>query len=204
MIYNAHAQSLLVGYWETLQGNSRYIMGYNEPDRKEQANLSPEEAAVLWRELEAFYPRKLLVSPAVSHLDQDWLWRFNDAYHTLYGEAPRIDAVAGHCYYDTCGEFIRCAYGLIHNPWGAKVWITEFSPVRNGGFDEALAAPASRCVVRWMENKPEIERYAWFATRLSGDEPWVNSVDDWCLLIDHDTNRLTRWGWIYAMGGGDG
>ena len=47
MVYNAYAQELLTGHWETLQGRSRYILGYNEPDREDQANITPEDAAVL-------------------------------------------------------------------------------------------------------------------------------------------------------------
>lgn len=207
MIYNAFAQELVLGGWEELGGNSDFILGYNEPDREDQANLFPQEAAVLWRELEVAFPDKKLVSPAVSQEDQDWLVRFYAAYFTLYGTAPRMDGgLAGHCYYADYDHFRRCADRLIEyaRRWGITggVWITEFAPIKiREEFSQQEMLWESLRVLRWLERSPYIVRYAWFPTRLSGEEPWVGSVDDWCVLADYDTGQLTPWGWLYSRGG---
>ena len=42
------------------------VLGFNEPNHATQANLSPQEAALGWMELQAAYPDKTLVSPSAS------------------------------------------------------------------------------------------------------------------------------------------
>ena len=39
------------------------VLGFNEPNHKGQANMSPQKAAQEWRKLQRAYPDKKLVSP---------------------------------------------------------------------------------------------------------------------------------------------
>jgi len=197
MIYCAEVVRLLANNSIALGGDSAYILGFNEPDRPDQL-LSPQDAVDLWVTIEEMYPGKLLVSPAPSHLNPGWLRDFRAAYIAKVGRAPRLDALAIHCYFrddDTARcrtiieQFVQDA-----NKWGAEgVWVTEFAPVvRVGTTDEKEA----RAFVRWLEDNPGVTRYAWFPTRLDGSEYWNPDPDDWALLVDE--GGLTRWGELYV------
>lgn len=111
---NFNAQKLrdyLSKYPET-----RYIMGYNEPNFKAQANMTPEAAANQWPELEAVaadYPGIKLVSPALNFTGEQvggrvwqpdaWLEEFIKVYKQKNGKLPRIDAIGLHCYMNWSG-----------------------------------------------------------------------------------------------------
>lgn len=113
-----------------LGGNSDWLMGFNEPDLAGQADLTPDEAAQLWRIVEAKWPDKLLVAPVPSHLHPYWLHGFYAAYVTRYGQAPRLDALAMHCYLPTAQECIALAeqYEGLAQAWGIREgWVTEFA-----------------------------------------------------------------------------
>jgi len=77
------------------------------------------------------------------------------------------------------------------------VWVTEFAPIVREG------APPSdteevRAFVRWLEENPDVDRYAWFPTRLDGSEYWNPNPDDWALLVEG--GQLTAWGELYRGG----
>lgn len=194
---------MLWGYQQlgaTVSGDSDWLLGFNEPDRPEQANLTPWEAAELWRALDAEHADRLLVSPAPSHLDPQWLQRFRWAYALRYGESPRLDALAIHCYggFEGCKAVIEQVVGYA-NEWGVEggVWVTEFAtpPCLFSSQSEALAQ--ARALIQWMDAEPRVARYAWFASRINGDEWW--GPDPACMapLVDYDTGQLTVWGQMY-------
>jgi hypothetical protein len=47
---------------------SHYLLGFNEPDHKVQANLTAAQAAIMWKEVEKNEVGKVLVSPAVTDI----------------------------------------------------------------------------------------------------------------------------------------
>lgn len=103
---------------------ARYLLGYNEPNFKEQANLTPEVAARGWKHVEWVADRRglMLVGPATNFCDPTpgaehpgacidavegramlglaWLERFYDACSPdgAAGHACRIDHQAVHAY----------------------------------------------------------------------------------------------------------
>jgi hypothetical protein len=44
-------------------GNSQWIMGFNEPDLKGQANIAAARAAQMWQQIESKFPDRKLLSP---------------------------------------------------------------------------------------------------------------------------------------------
>ncbi len=96
-------------WWEgrnpiTIPAAAQYILGFNEPNKKEQADMTPEQAAGFWHEIEDRGEGKLLVSPAPAkckpsnnpncHLSAtDWLDQFFEAC-----DGCRVDFVALHLY----------------------------------------------------------------------------------------------------------
>lgn len=149
-----------------LGGNSRWLLGFNEPDRPEQANLTPERAAVLWRQVEERYPDRQLVSPAPSDRDIWWLARMRAAYTELYGRDPRFDALACHCYRQTAAECIMLVRQFVTwaHEWGVTggVWVTEFAFIPAWTPAGTTAEREARQFVAYLDAEPWVTRYAPF------------------------------------------
>lgn len=144
-------------------GNSPWLLGFNEPDIAIQANITPERAARLWRQIEQAYPRKLLVSPAPSGEGRYWLVQMRLAYRELFGTWPRWDALAMHCYQWTaagCAGVLKDYRAWVRD-WGIAggIWVTEFA------FQKAWTADPEReasTFVAMLEADPLVRRYAPF------------------------------------------
>jgi hypothetical protein len=152
--------------------DSAWLLGFNEPDLAGQANLTPQAAALLWHDVEARYPERKLVAPAPSHEHFDWLLGFYAAYVTTYGHAPRLDALALHCYLPTAAECIalgRRFVGLAQAWDIAEVWVTEFAFVPAYSYN---AEREARAFVTWLEQTPRITRYAPFVAHIACDWSW--------------------------------
>ena len=72
------------------------VLGFNEPNHHNQANLEPEEAAYAWLEMQAAYPDKILVSPSASPPNtEEWFDAFFEVCEVL---GCRVDYLATHSY----------------------------------------------------------------------------------------------------------
>lgn len=183
---------------EPVSGDGEWLMGFNEPDRPDQANMAPAEAAMLWRQVEHAYVTRRLLSPAPSHMNLDWLVKFWQAYIDLYGAPPRLDALAVHCYLTTaaeCQSVIMTVAGWAED-WGVPggVWLTEFAFVPEKTLDWA---EQTIDFIAWLDANPAVARYAWFASRIVGNEPWYVPGSGGSLL-DPQTDNLTQFGQEYV------
>lgn len=156
---------------QPLGGNSEWVIGPNECDQWDQCNTSPEKIAVAWRQLEAAYPDRKLTSPQVVRWDKRWLEQWYAAYVVLYGEPPKMDAVAIHTYWGndiTAYKEQVIYYVDLAQRWGVpEVWVTEFAiaPVLDRTLRETVADTAA--YVAWLDAQPTVTRYA----------PWTNRVE---------------------------
>ena len=71
------------------------ILGFNEPNQPDHANMSPLEAALAWVEVQEKYPDRELVSPATGHVDTEWFDQFMVECELL---GCRFDYLATHWY----------------------------------------------------------------------------------------------------------
>ncbi|HUQ62060.1 sigma-70 family RNA polymerase sigma factor [Lentzea sp.] len=158
------------------KANGKVLLGFNEPDFPDQANMTPEQALDLWPKLAATGLR--LGSPAVAHSGDKpggWLDRF------MTGAAQRglrVDFIAVHWY---GSDFSAAAVGhlknyldAVHQKYGKPVWLTEYSLIDFSGGSarypsQAELAAFARGSSAMMESLPYLERYAWFA--LPADKP---------------------------------
>lgn len=107
--------------------NSTHLLAFNEPELSSQANLTPEQAAELWRQLmEPFAGRAKLGAPAVSNDGWQWI----NAFLTQC-ENCTIDFVPIHWYnpwWQTADleNWVKMICGL---PGNRSVWVTEVSVV---------------------------------------------------------------------------
>jgi hypothetical protein len=150
------------------------LLGFNEPNFGDQANLSAADAAALWPELESIADAKglRLVSPAVNFCGgkcQD-----TDPFHYLEQfflacRGCRVDVVAMHIYVGCSPKGENKAEWLINHVESYKkrftqpLWLTEFACDSAQSFadQEAFLEDA----VAYLEAEPRIERYAWFSGR---------------------------------------
>jgi hypothetical protein len=191
----------------TLGGNSDYVLGFNEPGLEEQSNMPPLVGAVYWRRLEQCYPHKRLVSPATVRFDtldnSWWLEEMRNEYIDRYDEPPRFDVLALHCYASganplrtICNQQVNKFAGWAED-WNIPegIWVTEFAQVTTS--ETAMVYFLDR-TVSWMESNPAIDRYAWFSTRLRGDESYAFGGGVNTSLVDCDTGALTAAGREYV------
>lgn len=103
--------------------NSTHALGFNEPDRPDQANMSVDSALILWPEMLKSGLR--LGSPAPSDGNPGWLFEFIQRADEL---KLRVDFVAVHWYKG--GQTAQQYYDWlkwIYNNTGRPIWITEWN-----------------------------------------------------------------------------
>jgi hypothetical protein len=180
---------------------SSWIMGFNEPDLASQANLTPDQAAALWRQVEQKYPSAKMLAPVPSQQNPNWIVDFRNAYIARYGTAPRLDALAMHCYAWDANYCI--SYGQwfknLATSWNiAKVWVTEFAFLTCNYQSVQQAGAEMVRFIDWMELDPMIARYAWFAARIQGTEDWSFPPECNTALVDFNSGQPTYYGQLYA------
>ena len=100
------------------------ILGYNEPDQHEQADITPEEAAIAWIQHQEKYADRILVSPAPANANTKWMDAFMAACEPL---GCRIDYLATHIYTGTPNEIMTRLKEFSERYGGRKIWLTEFA-----------------------------------------------------------------------------
>lgn len=175
-----------------------YILAFNEPNLRDQANMTPQQAAEKWPALKNLADELGLkiVSPAMNYGTLagysdpvKWL----DEFFTL---VPKTDmcAIALHCYMAGAGAM----YEFIHRfeKYGMPIWMTEFC-----AWDKPAPGSVSAQIdymneaVIMMEAEPMVERYAWFIPRGNGA---VDSYPYMQLLSKTDIGALSPQGEVYA------
>lgn len=148
----------------------KHLLGFNEPDRADQANMSPEQALDLWPQLEKTGLK--LGAPAVS-VDADkpggWLDRFMQG---AQARGLRVDFIPLHWY---GGDFTPAATGQfidylerVHQRYNKPIWVTEYAlidfsqgtPRYPNEFAQADFLKRSQ---QAMSDLGYVERSAWFA-----------------------------------------
>lgn len=149
--------------------DTRYLLGFNEPNFTNQANMTPQEAAAKWPEVVAL-ARELglkIVAPALNYSPNPPYQsptKWFDEFTALVG-AGSYDYVAIHGY----GGFgvIRDLATTFHERYGKDVWVTEFCywPGESGYVNPDTQISAMVETVTWLETTEWIHRYAWFKAK---------------------------------------
>lgn len=149
-------------------GRVKKLLAFNEPDREEQGNTTPEEALALWPVLEsAGVP---LCSPSATHADDEWMERFMKGVdkHDF-----RVDYIGVHSYGGADAKKFKDKLRKIYELHGKRpLLVTEFACADW----KAESLEANRCspakvlafmkeVLPWMEAQDWIAGYAWFSFR---------------------------------------
>ncbi|MGN6366669.1 MAG: glycosyl hydrolase [Phycisphaerae bacterium] len=187
--YNAKFYSMIWGAGQSSDGTinyalsvtSDYLLGFNEPERTDQANLTLSQAEGIWDRMyantvaynSAHGTSIKLVSPAVSDTSagETYLQNF------MAVEGSKVDAVAFHWYDDDTTNGAQAAADFeykvqwYHNTFGKPVFITEFADHDWGGTlgnANMLAANQQMLsiVLPWLQSQSYVlgyNYYNWFS-----------------------------------------
>jgi len=155
---------------------SEYVLGFNEPERSDQSNLSVATAVNRWRTLSDSYAGTdfKLVSPAISFnaAGRQWLADFM----AIVDSDPelRVDEIAFHWYGTVninnpaggANSFLN-AVESVHNLYGRNVWITEFAGLDfgNNHTTEQMNEWNRQfldIVLPVLDSRDYVTRYAWW------------------------------------------
>lgn len=178
------------------EGKIKYLLGFNEPNKTDQSNITVEEAVAFWPQLmEVGVP---LGSPAVAGttVDNPWLKQFMTQ---VKQNNLRVDFITVHQYsIDNVPNFIQSLKDL-YNKYKLPLWITEFAVADWSATTAQENKYSQEFVLNFMKNLlPELEkldfvhRYSWF-----GPPGWDKPALVTSALWDVD-GHLTPLGEFYA------
>lgn len=146
---------------------STHLLGYNEPDHKDQSNLTVGEAIASWPDLLATGLR--LGAPAPSDGGLGWLYEFIDKADAA---GLRVDFVPVHYYRATADpgdekgaadQLYRFLKG-IHDRVKRPLWVTEWNNGANWTTapdpNEKQQKAAVSAMIKMLDETPFVERYA--------------------------------------------
>lgn len=178
----------------------KYILGFNEPNFKAQANMTPTQAAEQWPAVQALAKELGLkiVAPALNYSPdapyyQPTQWM--DEFVKLVG-LDAFDYTAIHNY---GGLGVMQTLGnQFYQKYGKPVWVTEFCYWPN---ETGYVAPETQIssmveTVEWLEKTPWIYRYAWFMEYGNSNNSSKPNYD----LVEFDKQNvsLTKQGIMYV------
>ena len=172
MVWNNNWQENVVrGAVNSIQPRPEYILAFNEPNFRNQSNMTPQQAAAAWPRLKAIADELNLkiVSPAMNFSPnppyQDptkWLDEFFAIIPT-----SEVAAISIHSYAAWASALKSHVEG--YKKYGLPIWVTEFSAWEDN------ANPTGSTLDTWqkqneylsqavtyLEMDPDVERYAWY------------------------------------------
>ncbi|WP_134325322.1 glycosyl hydrolase [Cumulibacter soli] len=157
--------------------NGTTLLGFNEPDRSDQANMTPASALAAWPQLEATGLR--LGAPGCAsdgHVPGGWLDTFMSGAASA---GRRVDFIPLHWYANNAilgsADIVGAAttamvqyLEAVHQRYGLPLWLTEFSLVSwTGGTNQVaeigVQADFLEAADAAMAQLPFVERWAWFS-----------------------------------------
>ncbi len=188
------------------EGRVRRVLGFNEPDKEDQANMTYREALELWPLLmELGVP---LVSPACANpegIDDEsvqgvpgtWM---RDFMREVDRRGYRVDYIGVHWYGGTSVPAFQAKLLRIYEMYGRRpLLVTEFAPAdwRTGGDPErnrhspAAVLAFAKEALPWMEAQDWIAGYAWFSFGMHAAQGYTSA-------LFHTDGTLTALGRYYA------
>jgi hypothetical protein len=159
---------------QSVRPGARFLLGFNEPNFKVQANLTPAQAASHWPALEvrADAAGVPIVSPAVNFCGPAEDCNGTDPFQYLKEffaacAGCRVDYIAVHwynCDLASLRDYLEPG-GAIEGfeQFGRPIWLTEFACAYGGDTSPAGQEAYLRAAVPYLENNPKVFRYAWFS-----------------------------------------
>lgn len=202
MCWNANYNADGIREYCKAHPETKYLLGFNEPNFKAQANMTPEVAAEKWPAVKALADELglELVGPAVNYSpdgpeNDPFTWYAN--FVNLVG-TDAFDYIALHCYSGgTAGmqDMIDRFYAL----YGKKIWLTEFSMGGDGGINVASPEVQIASMVQqleYLEKSDKVFRYSWFVVKgVTNKSPYIGLIVP---KLGYGERELTEVGKVYV------
>lgn len=146
-------------------GSFRRLLGFNEPDMEDQANMTVEQASLAWPILEqAGLP---LVSPSVAHVEGRWLREFMEVAKQ---QCHKVAWIGVHWYGGAnFGQFEQQMTSL-YTEFQRPLLLTEFAPAdwtakspEDNRWSRRQVLSFMKQALPWMEKTEWIAGYSWFS-----------------------------------------
>lgn len=175
------------------------LLGFNEPEIPEQANMTVKQAVELWKQV--VLPAKAnfgfrLGSPGMSSdlgRSRPWL----NSFLSQLGGHDGIDFLVVHWYGPSFND-MRAFLEDMHGVYGLPVWVNEFACTRMGNGEATVTEVEAfiRDALPWLDACPWIERYAYFGNHEVGS--WVGKASDFTESAGDQGSQLTSVGRLYC------
>lgn len=196
MCWNASYSAATVSNSLDKQSGQKYLLGFNEPNLKDQCNMTPSQAAEKWGDVVELAKENnaKLISPAMNWgtlagwaNGVSWLEKFFELV-----DPDDVHGIAVHIYMGSA----QSALGDLerYKKFGKPLWLTEFCAW------EGTSSSAAQCdfmsqMLNALEQDPDLERYAWFIPR-GGYE--TEKSPFMSLLTKGNPSRLTERGIMFT------
>ncbi|GAX22881.1 hypothetical protein FisN_24Lh168 [Fistulifera solaris] len=148
------------------------LLGFNEPDKENQANMSVDQAIQFWPLLEE--TGLSLVSPSCVDPLGTWMEEFMDrAVELCY----RVDWIGVHWYGGPNVNNFKTRMQAVYEKYGKPILITEFAPadwsastVQNNRHSAETVLNFAKEAIPWLEEQPWVMGYAWFSFEIDRPE----------------------------------
>ncbi|HSO85479.1 MAG TPA: glycosyl hydrolase [Draconibacterium sp.] len=161
-----------VSSWADKDSLIKYILGFNEPNFKAQANMTPTQAAAAWPALQKIAVKHDLkiVGPAVNYCDNCVTengitytnpFKYLDDFFTAC-DTCQVDFIGLHWYGggNSIMNYVRDA-----RKYKKQIWVTEFAAWDNSVTNAKDQIKYLAGTVNFLERDPDIYRYSWFIGR---------------------------------------
>lgn len=179
---------------------ARYLLTFNEPDQRSQANMTPAQAAALWPALEKTGLKLGSPAPAI------WFGRWFQQFMAIArARHLRVDFIALHFYQDftvpnavaLLRSHLLAVWKLYHRP----IWVTEIGTADSRAWGKrmlrtptaARALSYMRRAMAMLDGLPFVQRYAWFTDRC-----WHEKGCQLSSLFSDGRGHETSLGKLYA------
>jgi hypothetical protein len=160
------------GVNKALRPEAKFLLGFNEPNFFEQANLSAAQAAAQWPVLQQVATQKglKLVSPAVNYCgdDKNKTGPCHDTNPVSYLSSffaactnCQVDYVAVHWY--NCDGASLKSYLDLFKQFNRPLWVTELACAYGGDTSVAGQEKYMREAIPILEGRADVYRYSWFS-----------------------------------------
>lgn len=174
MTWNGNWDSDAIRNYVQSHPECKYILAFNEPNFREQANLTPAQAAARWPALKALAQELNLqiISPGCNY--SAWTqysapYKWLDEFFAQPGVS--INDVAGIALHSYMGWAVA-TNGYVQeyiNRYNKPLWLTEFCAwddfTNNNGGTALQQRKEMIDMLDFLEQNPMVARYAWFIPR---------------------------------------
>lgn len=140
--------------------NLPHLLGYNEPERAKQGNLTLEQALDFWPKLQALAEKKgsRLGSPAPSS-DKGGMEWLDEFMTQAKRRKLKVDFIAVHYYRSRNPDDLEKFIKDLAKEYRLPIWLTEFNGWSGPREDHEDFLKES---LKFLERERKVERYAYF------------------------------------------